>query len=72
MTGRIGIATGDSPTRRKMTKKKTKAEVNYGKPPRGSAKHCFLCRHFIPEGLCQIVQGIINPEYLCDEFERQR
>lgn len=51
-------------------KKLTKAEVNYGKPPRGSPRHCFLCKHFIAGGSCEIVEGEINPEYLCDEFER--
>lgn len=53
-----------------MTKKLTKAETNYGTPPRGSAKRCFVCKHFIAGGSCKIVEGRINPEYLCDRFAR--
>lgn len=56
-----------------MTMKKlTKAEVNYGKPPANSPRRCFVCKHFITGGSCEIVEGDIRPSYLCDRFERQR
>ena len=51
-----------------------KAEVNY-RPAGSSNTRCERCTHFAwstgsqGKGTCRLVAGLIEPDYVCDEFE---
>ena len=53
--------------------KYAKDEVNY-RPAGGSSTTCFDCSHFrrskgTGSGTCELVNGNIRPDYVCDEYE---
>lgn len=45
----------------------TKGSVNYS-PGKGETK-CRNCEHFVTGGTCELVEGVINPDYWCEKFE---
>lgn len=54
--------------------KYSKDEVNY-RPAGSSSTTCEGCKHFAwskgsqGAGNCQLVNGLIKPDYVCDEYE---
>jgi len=53
--------------------KYSKDEVNY-RPAGSSSTTCFDCAHFrrskgSGNGTCELVNGSIRPDFVCDEFE---
>jgi hypothetical protein len=48
--------------------KRTKVSVGYARA--AGFSRCSKCRHWIPGGACEIVEGDIRPEYWCRLFRR--
>lgn len=52
--------------------KATKSEANY-RPEESEDKECAQCSHYFAEhgiGSCEEVAGRIDPEYVCDWWEK--
>jgi hypothetical protein len=47
--------------------KVSRASVAYQDQP-DSGKRCGICAHFVPPGMCRIVQGPISPQGYCTLF----
>lgn len=58
--GNVGV---DEASRPKLSK----SEVDYS-PGKGDER-CSRCIHFIEGGRCEVVKGLIDPDYWCEEFE---
>lgn len=56
--------------------KYSKDEVNY-RPAGSSSTNCEGCAHFAwnrgsrGQGNCDLVAGVVRPDYVCDEYESQ-
>lgn len=50
------------------TAKRAQSEVAYG-PAYSPAERCGNCVHFDGQGTCELVEGTISPEGVCDLFE---
>jgi hypothetical protein len=45
-----------------------KSEVQFEHPAKGK-NHCSQCVHFLGNGKCEIVSGLIRPEDWCDKWK---
>ncbi len=57
--------------------KKTKSSVRYRPKPIRSREQCGNCLMFQPgsnrnNGVCSLVSGFIDPQYVCDRWEPAR
>lgn len=50
-------------------KKVSKKSVNYRPASLGSMSRCETCSMFLRNGACTLVEGRIEPAYICDRYE---
>jgi hypothetical protein len=58
----------DGRMRNALVSKVSKPSVNYS--PGMGATRCKNCAHFEAPNRCEIVMGLIDPDYWCRRFER--
>jgi hypothetical protein len=52
--------------------KKSKRETNYRPKSRHAREHCGNCVYMHHDGSCTKVQGMVDPEHVCDLWTPKR
>jgi hypothetical protein len=51
-----------------MARKRSKKSVDYSRGM--GSKRCRNCVHYLGKGVCERVEGLIDPEFWCELFRR--